>query len=61
MILQRDLTAEKLSVQIRSLLSNSAKLKRMAEKSKEVSRPEATSLLVDEMDRLLKKRVKIYR
>ncbi len=60
MILQKDLTAEKLSDEICWLLSDETKLKQMAEKSKMMGRPEATSLLVDEMEKLLKKEKKTY-
>jgi UDP-N-acetylglucosamine--N-acetylmuramyl-(pentapeptide) pyrophosphoryl-undecaprenol N-acetylglucosamine transferase len=55
-ILQKDLTAERLSDEICLLLSNEAELRQMSEKSKRMGKPEATSLLVDEMERLLKKR-----
>ena len=54
-ILQKDLTAEKLSDEIRSLLSDETRLKQMAERSKKMGKPEAVSLLVDEMVKLLEK------
>lgn len=54
MILQKDLTPEVLANQIHSLLYDETILKNMAEQSKKIGRPEATSLLVDEMERLLK-------
>ena len=55
MILQKDLTPGKLAQEIGFLLSDETKLKKMAEKSKKMGKPEATSLLVDEMEKLLKK------
>jgi len=53
-ILEKDLTAELLAHEINHLLSDENRLRNMAEKSKNMGRPEATSLLVDEMQRLLK-------
>jgi UDP-N-acetylglucosamine--N-acetylmuramyl-(pentapeptide) pyrophosphoryl-undecaprenol N-acetylglucosamine transferase len=58
MILQKDLTGERLAAQIRSLFSDEAELERMSEKSKKAGRPKAASLLVDEMEELLKSKVK---
>ena len=52
-ILQEDLTPKVLADRICSLLSDENRLKKMAEKSKRLGRPEAVSLLVDEMERLL--------
>jgi len=60
MILQRDLTVEVLAEKISNLLSEEIGLEQMAEKSKKMGRPEATSLLVDEMESLLKKKIKTY-
>lgn len=54
MILQKDLTAEVLAYEISSLFSDEIMLKRMSEKSKKMGRPKATSLLVDEMERLFR-------
>jgi UDP-N-acetylglucosamine--N-acetylmuramyl-(pentapeptide) pyrophosphoryl-undecaprenol N-acetylglucosamine transferase len=53
-ILQKDLTAERLTKEIGTLLSDESELKAMADRSKKMGRPEATSLLVDQMERLLK-------
>ncbi len=58
MILQKDLTAEKLSDEICSLLSDEIRLKQMTESSKKMERLEATSLLVDEMENLLEEELK---
>ena len=55
MILQRDLTSEVLAQEISFLLSDESELKKMAKQSKYMGRPEATSLLADEMEKLLKK------
>jgi UDP-N-acetylglucosamine--N-acetylmuramyl-(pentapeptide) pyrophosphoryl-undecaprenol N-acetylglucosamine transferase len=54
MILQKDLTPERLAQDIDSLLANEANLKDMAYQSKKMGKPEAASLLVDEMEKLLK-------
>jgi len=54
-ILQKDLTGGILAKKLFSLLSDDEKLKRMGERSKKIGKPEATSLLVDEMEKLLKK------
>lgn len=54
MILQKDLTAEVLVKEINALLSNENRLNKMAEQSKNMGKPEATSLLVDQMEELLK-------
>jgi UDP-N-acetylglucosamine--N-acetylmuramyl-(pentapeptide) pyrophosphoryl-undecaprenol N-acetylglucosamine transferase len=56
MILQKDLTPELLTGKLSSLLSDEERLKRMAEQSKKMGRPDATSLLVNEMENLLKKK-----
>jgi UDP-N-acetylglucosamine--N-acetylmuramyl-(pentapeptide) pyrophosphoryl-undecaprenol N-acetylglucosamine transferase len=53
-ILEKDLTAELLTHEINHLLSDENKLKNMSEKSKNISRPDATIKLVDEMEKLLK-------
>ena len=58
MVLQKELTAQVLAEKISSLLSDETGLKQMAEKSKNMGRPEAASLLVDEMEKLLKKEKK---
>jgi UDP-N-acetylglucosamine--N-acetylmuramyl-(pentapeptide) pyrophosphoryl-undecaprenol N-acetylglucosamine transferase len=55
-ILQRDLTGEILAQKLFSLFLDEEKLKRMAEQSKKMGRPDATSFLVNEMEKLLKKR-----
>jgi len=53
-ILQKDLTPRVLADRITSLLSDEARLKQMAEKSRSLGRPEASALLVDEMTELLR-------
>jgi UDP-N-acetylglucosamine--N-acetylmuramyl-(pentapeptide) pyrophosphoryl-undecaprenol N-acetylglucosamine transferase len=53
-ILEKDLSAERLAGKIRSLFSDETVLQKMAEKSKQMGRSEATSLLVDQMEELLK-------
>ena len=53
-ILQKDLTAEVLAQEINALLSDENRLKEMAKQSKKIGISEATSLLVDEMEKLLK-------
>ena len=53
-ILQKDLDEEVLAEKIGSLLSDETELKQMTEKSERMGRPEATLLLVDEMEGLLK-------
>jgi len=58
-ILQRDLTGEILAQKLFSLFSDEEKLKRMAEQSKKMGKPEAVSLLVNEMENLLKKKSRI--
>jgi len=60
MILQKDLTNEILAEKLTLLLSDEERLKKMAEQSKKMGRPDAASLLVDEMEELLKKKRKIY-
>lgn len=54
-ILQRDLTGEILAQKLFSLFSDEEKLKKMAEQSKKMGKPDATSLLVNEMESLLKR------
>ena len=54
MILQKDLTPERLAQEIDSLLTDEVNLKNMAKHSMEMGKPEAASLLVDEMEKLLK-------
>jgi UDP-N-acetylglucosamine--N-acetylmuramyl-(pentapeptide) pyrophosphoryl-undecaprenol N-acetylglucosamine transferase len=54
MILQKDLTPERLAQEIDSLLADEVNLKKMSERSKKLGKPEAASLLVDEMEKLLK-------
>ncbi len=53
-ILERDLTRERLSSEILSLLSDERTLGRMAEASRRLGKPDAASRLVDEMEGLLK-------
>jgi UDP-N-acetylglucosamine--N-acetylmuramyl-(pentapeptide) pyrophosphoryl-undecaprenol N-acetylglucosamine transferase len=55
MILQRELTAQKLAHEMQSLLSDESELERMAQRSRKMGVPEAASLLVNEMEKLLKK------
>lgn len=54
-ILQRDLTGEILAKKLSSVLSDEERLKGMGKQSKKMGKPDATSLLVDEMEKLLKK------
>jgi UDP-N-acetylglucosamine--N-acetylmuramyl-(pentapeptide) pyrophosphoryl-undecaprenol N-acetylglucosamine transferase len=54
-ISQRDLTGESLAHELSSLLSDEKRLKTMAEQSRRMGRPDASSLLVNEMEKLLKK------
>ncbi len=56
MIFQRDLTGEILAQKLSSVLSDEEKLRSMAGRSKKMGRPDAASLLVSEMEKLLKKR-----
>ncbi len=53
-ILERELTLEKLTGEILSLLSDESKLSQMAEKSRKLGRPHASERLVDEMEGLLR-------
>lgn len=55
MILEKNLTAERLAAEISSLLSDETELKRMAERSGRMGKPQAASMLVQEMEKLLKK------
>jgi UDP-N-acetylglucosamine--N-acetylmuramyl-(pentapeptide) pyrophosphoryl-undecaprenol N-acetylglucosamine transferase len=55
MILQKELTAQRLAHEIQSLLSDESKLEQMAQRSRKMGVPKAAPLLVDEMERLLKK------
>lgn len=55
MVLQKDLTPALLAGKLSSLLFDEERLKRMAEQSKKMGKPDATSLLVNEMEKLLKK------
>ena len=55
MILEKNLTAERLAAEINSLLSDETELKRMAERSAKMGKPQAASMLVEEMEKLLKK------
>lgn len=55
-IFQKDLNGKSLFKRITQLLKDENKLKKMAEASKELSQPQATSYLVDEMESLLFKR-----
>jgi UDP-N-acetylglucosamine--N-acetylmuramyl-(pentapeptide) pyrophosphoryl-undecaprenol N-acetylglucosamine transferase len=61
MILEKDLTPKNLSGAILSLLSDDARLHQMAEKSRSLGKPDATPQLVDEMERLLSEKTKVYR
>jgi len=54
MILEKDLTAERLASEIESLFSDEISLRRMARASRKMGRPEAASMLVDEMEKLLR-------
>jgi UDP-N-acetylglucosamine--N-acetylmuramyl-(pentapeptide) pyrophosphoryl-undecaprenol N-acetylglucosamine transferase len=54
-ILQRDLTGEILAQKLSSVLSDEERLKKMAEQSRKMGKPDATSLLVNEMEQLLKR------
>jgi UDP-N-acetylglucosamine--N-acetylmuramyl-(pentapeptide) pyrophosphoryl-undecaprenol N-acetylglucosamine transferase len=54
-ILERDLTAERLCGEISSLLSDEKRLENMSQASRRSGRPDAVSYLVDEMDTLLRK------
>jgi UDP-N-acetylglucosamine--N-acetylmuramyl-(pentapeptide) pyrophosphoryl-undecaprenol N-acetylglucosamine transferase len=53
MILEKDLTAERLADEIGSLLSDETSLRLMAEASRKMGKPKAASMLVDEMEKLL--------
>ena len=53
MILEKNLTAERLADEIGSLFSDENNLKRMAEASARMGKPRAASMLVDEMEKLL--------
>jgi UDP-N-acetylglucosamine--N-acetylmuramyl-(pentapeptide) pyrophosphoryl-undecaprenol N-acetylglucosamine transferase len=53
MILEKDLTPEKLADEVGSLLSDEESLRRMAEASAQMGKPQAASMLVDEMEKLL--------
>ncbi len=57
-IFQRDLTGEILAQKLSFVLSDEERSKRMAEQSRKMGRPDASSLLVNEMEKLLKKRQK---
>jgi UDP-N-acetylglucosamine--N-acetylmuramyl-(pentapeptide) pyrophosphoryl-undecaprenol N-acetylglucosamine transferase len=54
-VLQRDLTGEILAQKLSSVLSDEERLRKMAEQSKRTGKPDAAFLLVDEMEKLLKK------
>jgi len=54
MILEKNLTAERLADEIESLLSDETRLKQMAERSGKMGKPQAASMLVDEMEKLLR-------
>lgn len=53
---EKDLTTDKLSEEIHSLLSDQTRLQQMAAKSRELGKSDATSRLVDEMEILLKEK-----
>jgi UDP-N-acetylglucosamine--N-acetylmuramyl-(pentapeptide) pyrophosphoryl-undecaprenol N-acetylglucosamine transferase len=57
-IFQRDLTGEVLAQNLFSLLSDEKGLQKMAGQSRKMGRPDASFLLVNEMEKLLKKRQK---
>lgn len=59
-ILQRDLTGEILTQKLSSVLSDEERLKKMAEQSKKMGKPDAASLLVNEMEKLLKKDKRVH-
>jgi len=59
MILEKDLTRERLCGEILSLLLEATKLGRMAERSQKLGRPDAASRLADEMEYLLKDKRKV--
>jgi UDP-N-acetylglucosamine--N-acetylmuramyl-(pentapeptide) pyrophosphoryl-undecaprenol N-acetylglucosamine transferase len=54
MILEKDLSPERLADEIGSLLSDEKSLKQMAEASRKMGKPRAASILVDEMEKLLR-------
>ncbi|MGB7062992.1 MAG: undecaprenyldiphospho-muramoylpentapeptide beta-N-acetylglucosaminyltransferase [Candidatus Zixiibacteriota bacterium] len=54
MILEKNLSAERLAAEISSLLSDETELKQMAERSGKMGKPQAASMLVEEMERLLR-------
>jgi UDP-N-acetylglucosamine--N-acetylmuramyl-(pentapeptide) pyrophosphoryl-undecaprenol N-acetylglucosamine transferase len=54
MILEKNLTAEGLAAEIGSLLADESALKQMEEASAKMGKPEAASMLVDEMEKLLR-------
>jgi UDP-N-acetylglucosamine--N-acetylmuramyl-(pentapeptide) pyrophosphoryl-undecaprenol N-acetylglucosamine transferase len=57
-ILERDLTKARLCEEVFSLLSDERALRRMADASRKLGRPDAASRLVDEMEDLLKTKTK---
>jgi UDP-N-acetylglucosamine--N-acetylmuramyl-(pentapeptide) pyrophosphoryl-undecaprenol N-acetylglucosamine transferase len=60
-ILQQDLTGEILAQKLSSVLSDEERLKGMAEQSRKMGKPDATSLLVDEMEKLLKNDKRVHK
>jgi UDP-N-acetylglucosamine--N-acetylmuramyl-(pentapeptide) pyrophosphoryl-undecaprenol N-acetylglucosamine transferase len=51
---EKDLTPDRLSEEIHSLLSDEYRLQEMAAKSRQLGKPDAASRLVDEMEKLLR-------
>ena len=54
MILEKNLTAERLAGEVSSLLADESALKHMAEESAKMGKPQAVTILVDEIEKLLK-------
>lgn len=54
MILQQDLTGERLAAEIASLVSEPGELTRMEERSRQLARGDAAALIVDLMEKLIK-------
>jgi UDP-N-acetylglucosamine--N-acetylmuramyl-(pentapeptide) pyrophosphoryl-undecaprenol N-acetylglucosamine transferase len=57
---EKDLTPDRLSEEIHSLLADQTKLQEMAAKSRKLGKPDATWRLVDEMEKLLKKKGEVF-
>ena len=54
-ILQEDLTSQSLAQKLSSLLSDDERLERMGKQSKKMGKPDSVALLVNEMEKLLRK------